>query len=315
MAPIAKNVSLANRFSTREDCRMASPTATRPKAGPETLLEPQLTQGQYLLIPKGGRNRGEAYGAQQRDGITVYASLKITGNQFRLHLIVWNQRKEEIAWDKEKVLLTSKDGEPFPFRLVGKGFSDGPIRPGVAAGGNMYFGYDPAREAAAILTLSLEQEELSFRFGLPSPGPQKLTPDQLPDQINHPSNSSCKGVGMPSEQISARLKTHTISPLRSAIIEMARKAEIFPGEQFSFPPLPFRNKHCLCVNCMGLLWSPRCEIPINWLHPHEGDRCPYCNGRLLIHRLEKDWPTDLDTLYRLLVREQAKSCDNCRCWL
>ena len=120
---------------------------------------------------------------------------------------------------------------------------------------------------------------------------------------------------MPTEQISARLKTHTISPLRSAFIEMARKAEIFPGEHLSFPPLPYRNPHCLCVNCRGLLWSSRCEIPINWLHPHEGDRCPYCNSPLRIHRLEKDWPTDLDTLYRLLVREQAKSCDSCQCWL
>jgi hypothetical protein len=279
------------------------------------LLEPQLTQGQYLLIPKGGQNRGEAYGAQERDGITVYASLKIIGNQFRLHLIVWNQREEEIAWDKEKVLLTSKDGESFRFRLVGEGFFDGPIRPGAAAGGNMYFGYAPAREPAAILTFSLEQEELSFRFGLPSPGSQKLTPDQLPDQTNHPSNSSCKGVGMLSEQISARLKTHTLSPQRSAFIEMVRRVAIDPWQSFVLPPLPFRNPECLCVNCIGLLWSFHCKDPINWCQPHEGDRCPYCNGPLLVHRLEKDWPPYQDSLYRVLGHEQIKSCDNCRCWL
>ena len=88
----------------------------------ETLLEPKLTQGQYLFIPEEGQDRGEAYGLQERDGITVYASLKIIGDHFRLHLIVWNRRAEAVAWDKETVLLTSKDGEPFPFRLVGEGF-------------------------------------------------------------------------------------------------------------------------------------------------------------------------------------------------
>ncbi len=294
---------------------MASSTATRPEAEPETLLEPQLTQGQYLLIPKGGKNCGEAYGVQRRDGISVYASLKIIGNQFRLHLVVWNQREEEITWDKETVLLTSKDGEPFPFRLVGEGFFDGLIQPGVAAGGNMYFGYAPAREPEATLTFSLEQEELSFQFGLPSPGSQRLTPDQFRDQTNHPSNLSCKGVGMLNEQISARLKTHTLSPFRSAFIEMAVRVQIDPEQSFLLPPLPFRNPHCLCVNCMGLLWSFHCKDPINWLHPHEGDRCPYCNGPLLIHRLEKDWPPSQDSLYRVLGHEKRKSCDSCRCWL
>ena len=120
---------------------------------------------------------------------------------------------------------------------------------------------------------------------------------------------------MPTEQVSARLQTHTISPQRSAFIELALRAGIDPGQSLLVPPLPYRNPHCLCVNCMGLLWSPRCETPINWLHPHEGSTCPYCNGTLLVHRLEKDWPTDLDPLYRLLLREQAKSCDTCRCWL
>ena len=120
---------------------------------------------------------------------------------------------------------------------------------------------------------------------------------------------------MPSEQISARLQTHTISPQRSAIIEMALRADIHPGQQFLFPPLPYRNQNCLCVNCLGLLWSPRCEAPINWLHPHEGDRCPYCNGPLLTHSLKKDWPPFEDSLYRVLGHEEMKSCDNCRCWL
>jgi hypothetical protein len=144
----------------------------------ETLLEPQLTQGQYLFISEKGQDRGEAYGLQERDGITVYASLKIIGDHFRLHLIVWNQRAEAVAWDKETVLLTSEDGEPFQFRLVGEGFLDGLIQPEETAGGKMYFWYASSREPAAILTLSLEQEKLSFRFGLPAPGSQKLTPDQ-----------------------------------------------------------------------------------------------------------------------------------------
>ena len=47
----------------------------------------------------------------------------------------------------------------------------------------------------------------------------------------------------------------------------------------------------------------------------EGDRCPYCNGSLLIHRLGKDWPPFYDSLYRVLGYEQLKSCDNCRFWL
>ncbi len=120
---------------------------------------------------------------------------------------------------------------------------------------------------------------------------------------------------MPTEQVSARLKTHTISPQRSRIIEMALRAENDPGQSLSIPPLPYRNPHCLCVNCLGLLWSPRCEVPINWLHPHEGDRCPYCNGTLLPNRLEKHWPPFYDSLYRVLGHEQLESCDNCRCWL
>jgi hypothetical protein len=67
---------------------------------------------------------------------------------------------------------------------------------------------------------------------------------------------------MPTEQVSARLKTHTISPHRSAIIEMALRAEIDPEQPLLVPPLPYRNPHCFCVNCMGLLWSSRCEIPV-----------------------------------------------------
>ena len=120
---------------------------------------------------------------------------------------------------------------------------------------------------------------------------------------------------MPSEQISARLQTHSMSPQRSAIIERARKAAIHPGEQFPLPSLPYRNPHCLCVNCMGLLWSSRCEAPINWLQPHEGDRCPYCNGSLLTHSLKGDWLPFYDSLYRVAGQEQLESCDKCRCWL
>ena len=120
---------------------------------------------------------------------------------------------------------------------------------------------------------------------------------------------------MPTEQVNARLKTHTLSPQRSAFIEMVLRVAIDPLQSFLLPPLPYRNPHCLCVNCIGLLWTSRCETSINWLQPHEGDRCPYCNGSLRIHRLEKDWPIDLDTLYRLLFREQAKSCETCGCWL
>ena len=120
---------------------------------------------------------------------------------------------------------------------------------------------------------------------------------------------------MPSEQISARLQTHTISPQRSAIIERAWKAAIHPGEQFPLPPLPYTNPNCLCVNCLGLLWSPRCEAPINWFQPHEGNRCPYCNGLLLPHTLKKDWPLCHDSLYRVLGFGRLKSCDKCRCWL
>ena len=62
---------------------------------------------------------------------------------------------------------------------------------------------------------------------------------------------------------------------------------------------------------MGLLWSSRCEVPINWLQPHEGDRCPYCNELLQIHRLGKDWPPLYDSLYRVLWHEQLKSCETC----
>ncbi len=120
---------------------------------------------------------------------------------------------------------------------------------------------------------------------------------------------------MPTEQLSTRLQTHTISPQRSAFIEMALRVEIDPEQSFLLPPLPYRNPHCLCVNCIGLLWSSRCKDPINWFHLHEGDRCPYCNGSLLIHRLEKDWPPSQDSLYRVLGHEQMKSCDTCRCWL
>ena len=148
------------------------------EAKSETLLEPQLREGQCLFISEKGQDRGEAYGLQERDGITVYASLKIIGDHFRLHLIVWNQREEEIAWDKETVLLSSKNGEPFPFRLVGEGFFDGRIQPGETGGGKMYFWYASSSEPVAILTLSLEQEKLSFRFGLPSADSKKLTRQQ-----------------------------------------------------------------------------------------------------------------------------------------
>ncbi len=121
---------------------------------------------------------------------------------------------------------------------------------------------------------------------------------------------------MAVEQESAMtLQTHTITPQRSAIIEMALRAEIRPGQKPLFPPLPYRNLQCLWVNCAGLLWSSRCEAPINWLYPHEGIRCPYCNGSLLIHWLGKDWPPSQDSLYRVLGHEQLKSCDTCGCWL
>ena len=120
---------------------------------------------------------------------------------------------------------------------------------------------------------------------------------------------------MPSEQISARLQTHTMSPQRSAFIERAREAVIHPGEQFPLPSLPYRNPHCLCVNCIGLLWSSRCEAPINWLQPHEGDRCPYCNGSLLTHSLKGDWLPFYDSLYRVAGQEQLESCERCRFWL
>ena len=120
---------------------------------------------------------------------------------------------------------------------------------------------------------------------------------------------------MPSEQISARLQTHSMSPQRSAFIEMALRAEIDPGQPLLLPPLPYRNPHCLCVTCIGLLWSSRCEVPINWIQPHEGSRCPYCNGALLIHRLGKNWLPCYDSLYRVLGYEQLESCDKCRCWL
>ena len=112
---------------------------------------------------------------------------------------------------------------------------------------------------------------------------------------------------MPTEQVEARLKTHTISP--------QRKAAILPGEQFPLPRLPYKNPNCLCVNCIGLLWSSRCKGPINWLQPHEGEQCPYCNGGLVTHSLKKDWPPFEDSLYRVLGHEQMKSCDTCRCWL
>ncbi len=121
---------------------------------------------------------------------------------------------------------------------------------------------------------------------------------------------------MAVEQESAMtLQTHTLSPQSSAFIEMALRVAIDPWQLFVLPPLPYRNPHCLCVNCMGLLWSPRCETPVNWLQPHEGDRCPYCNGPLQIHRLEKDWPPYQDSLYRVLRHDQLKSCERCRCWL
>ena len=60
---------------------------------------------------------------------------------------------------------------------------------------------------------------------------------------------------MPVEQASVTLQTHTlpITPQRSAIIEMAMRAEIRPGQQFLFPPLLYRNPQCLCVDCAGLL--------------------------------------------------------------
>ena len=120
---------------------------------------------------------------------------------------------------------------------------------------------------------------------------------------------------MPTEQINARLKTHTIGRQRSAFIEMALRAEQHQEQIQPVPPLRYRNPNCLCVNCLGLLWSPRCEAPINWLQPHEGIRCPYCNGPLLTHNLKKDWPPFEESLYRVLGHEQMQSCDNCRCWL
>ncbi len=120
---------------------------------------------------------------------------------------------------------------------------------------------------------------------------------------------------MPTEQINARLNTHTIGPQRSAFIEMALRAEQNQEQVQPVPPLGYTNPNCLCVLCMGLLWSPRCEAPINWLHPHEGDRCPYCNGSLLTHSLKKDWPRFYNSLYLVLGHEQIKSCDKCRCWL
>jgi hypothetical protein len=121
---------------------------------------------------------------------------------------------------------------------------------------------------------------------------------------------------MPTEQIEARLKTHTISPQRTAFIEMALRAEQDQEQAQPVPPLPFKNAHCMCVNCLGLLWSPHCKAPINWLEPHEGNRCPYCNGPLLPNTLGKDWPASFyDSLYRVLGYEQVKSCDNCRCWM
>ena len=120
---------------------------------------------------------------------------------------------------------------------------------------------------------------------------------------------------MPTEQEIARLQTHTISPQRSRIIEIARTAAILPGEQFPLRSLPYRDQNCLCVDCAGLLWSSRCKGPINWLQPHEGNRCPYCNGPLLPHSLKKNWPPFQDSLYRVLGHEQMKSCERCRCWL
>ena len=120
---------------------------------------------------------------------------------------------------------------------------------------------------------------------------------------------------MPTEQVEARLKTHSISPQRTAFIEMALRAEQDQEQAQPVPPLRFRNVHCMCVNCIGLLWSSRCKGPINWLQPHEGDTCPYCNGPLLPYRLEHHWPPFYDSLYRVLGHEEMKSCDNCRCWL
>ena len=120
---------------------------------------------------------------------------------------------------------------------------------------------------------------------------------------------------MPTEQINARLKTHTIGRQRSAFIEMALRAEQNQEQAQPVLPLRYRNPHCLCVNCMGLLWSSRCEAPINWLQPHEGDRCPYCNGSLLTHSLKGDWLPFYDSLYRVAGQEQLESCERCRFWL
>ncbi len=235
---------------------------------PDTiLLEPQLTQGQYLFIPEKGQDRGEAYGLQERDGITVHASLKIIGNHFRVHLIVWNGRTEAVAWDKETVLLTSKEGEPFPFRLVGEGFFDGLIQPGKTAGGKMYFWYAPSREAAAILTLSLEQEKLSFRFGLPSSDSQRLTRDQ-------------------------------------------RMFEAWLRDK-ELPVAPYRNPNCLCLECVGRLWSPNCTRPYNTLCPHEGP-CPYCGAALSSTPAQKDWWPYWDSLHNVLGYTNLRWCENCK---
>ncbi len=97
---------------------------------PDTiLLEPQLTQGQNLFVPQEGEERGTFYGLQEQDGITVYASLKIIGSLFRLHLILWNTGTKAIEWDRQDVTLANQRGDPIPLRLVRKGFLDGMVRP------------------------------------------------------------------------------------------------------------------------------------------------------------------------------------------
>lgn len=233
----------------------------------ETLLEPRLTEGQWLFISEKGQDRGEVYGLQETHGIAVHASLKIIGDHFRLYLIVSNQREKEIAWDKETVLLTSKDGEPFQFRLVGDGFFDGLIQPGETGGGKMYFWYASSREQAAILTLSLEQEKLSFQFGLPSVDSQKLTPQQ-------------------------------------------RMFEAWMRNKH-LPSAHFRNPNCLCLECVGPLWSPNRDAPYNKLRPHEGP-CPYCGAELSSSRAQKDWWPYWDSLHTVLGYTNLQWCDNCK---
>lgn len=124
-------------------------------------------------------------------------------------------------------------------------------------------------------------------------------------------------LAMASEQIMARRKTHTLSPNRSRYIGMAMRAAVFPDQEQSFllPSLPFKNENCLCVDCLGVLFFPPRQDPINWGHPHEGDRCPYCNALLLTIEEERSWPPRTDSLYRLLGHDKRKVCDTCLCWL